>query len=105
MYPKKEMLDSEAKSRGYESHAQFSSVTQKLRAGTPDRITQRVLMFRAAYDVHRNLNGDVSGYEPHGSAIRDMLTNARHWAAAHGIDFNAAVEMSELHFEEEKPKS
>jgi len=48
----------------------------------------------------RAIKSDGPDIDP-GAALRDLLTNLRHWCDAHGEDFEAAVEMSQHHYNDE----
>lgn len=58
--------------------------------------TERSLAAQHAIDTHRDHVRDYE-QEPHQQLI-DLLTNLRHWASDHGLDFADACRVSNIHF-------
>ncbi len=56
----------------------------------------------AAYMQAKGLDGDPCP-QSLSETMTDLLTDLRHFAATEEIDFDAAVRMSEYHYDEESP--
>ncbi len=69
---------------------------------TNQQRTDAASMALAAYMQAKGLDGDPCP-QSLSETMTDLLTDLRHFAATEEIDFDAAVRMSEYHYDEESP--
>ena len=54
-----------------------------------------------AFDMYLADHPDHTDMEHSEEGLIDLLTDLRHFCASNALDFNIAVKMSQIHFEEE----